>query len=485
MYKVTIMTKQGEKTAFVNDEHKIFLITELEESADNSCRPLNLITGTQFTDIKILHSGNTMIQNLDSVVSRLSASSLDLTIELRSSEEYLAFNMEQRIQGRMVDVGLSLCKMARHALDGAEVSPFHPNSLLRVRGELVMELGCTPVRVEVRIGERRSDNCLKDTLPIWYRNEPLYIQSGTHLLVESKELSLVPCSTAFTSVFQTDEGALVQAAPEVQLVEIELTHIDGDYLHALNANGPIEHSSYGSDLLYTNEEVESFNSLIHFDRAKSHVVDAMVRKYCTTGDCGSYEPKPGDAGFDIGHLSQQVIPELVWYESLLEHLQEAGNVCSVIVVLYLIMVLLIKTLSIFIMTCNEGSNVCTAFSMHFFAQTQYTTQLAAEKRERAKRERDFKQNAFELNTPPRQNNVIVPDLTGATLGPSPVGVHYQQMPEGAHIYTQQRGFSGEGNRFVKEGKKELQEPLINYKNQTSPNPTNLYPQGISPLHNPN
>ena len=123
MYKVNINTKEGNQNALVNHEHKVFLILALEESADMSCRPLNMITGTQFDDIKVLQKGNTIVENLGSVVSKLSASTLDLTLEMRSSEEYLAYNIEQRIQNRMTKVGVSLCNMAKHSLDQAKISP--------------------------------------------------------------------------------------------------------------------------------------------------------------------------------------------------------------------------------------------------------------------------------------------------------------------------------------------------------------------------
>ena len=105
MYKVSVNTKEGIKNALVNHQHKVFLILGLEESADMSCRPLNMITGTQFSDIKVLHIGNTIVENFGSVVSKLSASTLDLTLEMRSSEEYLAYNLEQGIQNRMTKVG--------------------------------------------------------------------------------------------------------------------------------------------------------------------------------------------------------------------------------------------------------------------------------------------------------------------------------------------------------------------------------------------
>ena len=52
------------------------------------------------------------------------------------------------------------------------------------------------------------------------------------------------------------------------------------------------------------------------------------------------------------------------------------------------------------MTCQgEGGNLCAVFSMHFFAETQYTKQFAAAKRENDKERENFKQNAFAMTTP--------------------------------------------------------------------------------------
>ena len=144
-------------------------------------------------------------------------------------------------------------------------------------------------------------------MPVWYRNQPLYIQSGTYLLVDSQELSPVPCNTTFSSVFKTDEGIMVQATPSVSEIDLDLTHIDGDYLHVLDTAGPIEHTSFGNEVLYTNEEIESFNSLIHFNRAKSHVIDSLVKKYCAKGDCGSYQPDVGGPKFNIANLGEDLI----------------------------------------------------------------------------------------------------------------------------------------------------------------------------------
>ena len=99
-------------------------------------------------------------------------------------------------------------------------------------------------------------------------------------------------------------------------------------------------------MLYTNDEIESFNSLIHFSRAKSHVIDSLVKKYCAKGDCGSYQPNSGGPEFNIANLGEDLIPTFSWYNRILEYIQDAGDICSVVVVCYLIIILMIKLLSI-------------------------------------------------------------------------------------------------------------------------------------------
>ena len=69
---------------------------------------------------------------------------------------------------------------------------------------------------------------------------------------------------------------------------------------------------------------------------------------------------------------------------------------------------------------------------------------------------NFKQNAFAMVTPPRRNNIQVPELTGATLGNSPVGVKYQHYPEQVQIFQNQRNSPAGEPR-------EVQEPLTDFE----------------------
>ena len=146
-------------------------------------------------------------------------SQLNIDLELISAVEYEAYNWEQKMNFQIHMVGTSLCTMSRQNLHQAEISPFHKDSLIRVRGDIVQELRCEMVTAEARIGDNRGEHCFKDSLPVWVRNEPTYMMATTGLIVAENTLTLVPCKSQFNSIFRTKGGQLVIADPTVKLAE--------------------------------------------------------------------------------------------------------------------------------------------------------------------------------------------------------------------------------------------------------------------------
>ena len=167
MKKVQLETNKGSQTAYVSDEHKLLLIMKPDEATDDSCRPLLSVGGTQYPTIKILHNGNLQSSNFQNIISKLGPSQLNIDLELISAVEYEAYDLEQKMSLQMHLVGTSLCTMSRQNLHQAEISPFHKDSLIRVRGDIVQELRCEIVTAEARKGANRGEHCFKDSLPVW------------------------------------------------------------------------------------------------------------------------------------------------------------------------------------------------------------------------------------------------------------------------------------------------------------------------------
>ena len=158
--------------------------------------------------------------------------------------------------------------MSRHTIETTELSPFHANSLIWVRGDLVQELSCVRTSAQVRIRENCDGKCYADSIPAWIHNEPIRIQAGTHLVLQQEAVETVSCNNTYAPIFvAADKRTLLSANPTVHVENITLHNLEEDYLY-LGSLGPVEHQNYGTNFLYTTEEIARFNDLMHFQRVK-------------------------------------------------------------------------------------------------------------------------------------------------------------------------------------------------------------------------
>ena len=351
MTQVRVMTKDGLQKALVSHEHKVLLLVHEPENAGRGCEPLYSCYQTNYQDIKVVTGANTDLA-INAVGKHLAASDVDIDLEVRTSEEYLSYHFEKLIKDKLTSVGQKLCSLNQHGLIQTEISPFHKNSLLRIMGDIVQELECTPVKLQVRLGERRNGNCNSNALPAWLQTEPVWVSSLNHLIVDVTALDAVPCTSIYVPIFSMNNGKLVHAVPEIVEVDIPITHIGEGYLHLLDKD-PIVHQEYGKSLMYTSDEIKRFNSLIHFEATKSKVIDALTAKYCSSSDCGQYKPDPGASTFDISNLEDRVISEIDIWDQILEKLQEYGNYASLIVLLYIVGTIVSQLFTVVSLRCRQ------------------------------------------------------------------------------------------------------------------------------------
>ena len=126
------------------------------------------------------------------------------------------------------------------------------------------------------------------------------MMANTGLIVTENTLTLVPCKSQFNSIFWTKDGQLVVPDPTVKLAEgMNLKVIGSGYLHALDGSTS-HHTKFSGDFLYKADQLDTFDQLIHFERAKTHVLDSLVHQYCHDAteenpNYGSYAPgNPGE-----------------------------------------------------------------------------------------------------------------------------------------------------------------------------------------------
>ena len=343
MRALTITTPTGKKEALVNDEHKLFFTLGEEELAESGCKSLYLfkVTPTTLVDIKILR-GHQAFASLSSLISQMSPSIVNIDLELRCTVEYLTFSFEEKLRNQMKNIGQNLCDMSKHTLPTSEISPFHKDRLLRIRGELISELTCTAVDAEVRVGETRGSQCTANSIPGWLHNSPIYIEANTRLILEPKDVYYTPCTSRYPPVFVLKDNTLVHANPTIETVSITITHLDEEFLH-IGESLELVHENQATNLLYTTEEIDSFNELIHFQRTKERVISNMVQQYCQDNtECGSSFTTGGNRVFNLDSLKPGFGLAIPWINNLKDELKELGSYCSIVIILYIIMIIFIK-----------------------------------------------------------------------------------------------------------------------------------------------
>ena len=113
---------------------------------------------------------------------------------MRVTDEYIVHQFEKQLRNRLTEVSSQMCALTQHDIKHRELSPFQSHSIIKRRGEIIVELQCQPVTVQSVLGERRDEKCSKDALPVYLNWEPVYLTSKTRL-VSDKNLMPVTGSS--------------------------------------------------------------------------------------------------------------------------------------------------------------------------------------------------------------------------------------------------------------------------------------------------
>ena len=127
------------------------------------------------------------------------------------------------------------------------------------------------------------------------------------------------------------------ANPGVTLANLTVINMTAQF----HLPGRKDHEIFAGIMLYTDREVKQYNNLLHFQRRKAHVVEAMVQDYCEKeGSCSgldvSVELKSGISRIEEieKDLSEKVNP-WKYLQQVWQTLRETGSYCSLFIVFYM------------------------------------------------------------------------------------------------------------------------------------------------------
>ena len=211
--QVQLTHKGKSENYLVNEEHKIIL-RKLDKQRSEEC-DLTYFTTDYPELMKVLNSQENSVKLLEMSTH---ADCLNLDLELRLSKEFLHFQMERMVH----EVQKHLCNLGANSLHQLERSPIYPNALIRDPGDITQEMQCQTVEVTSSPGYQRHDKCSKEYLPVYLDEEPVYLDTSK-LITRKPILDLLDCDEVFPLIFETTKRQLVQAAPTVQPISLQLS----------------------------------------------------------------------------------------------------------------------------------------------------------------------------------------------------------------------------------------------------------------------
>ena len=361
MHEVMLTHASKISTYLVNHEHKMIL-RPTETSRDENCDVL--IHHTNYPEIKFIMDGGA--PSLDTLHVQV-----DMDLELRQSEEYMLYRAEMLVNSKMQTIQQNLCMLRMSSLNQVERSPFHHDSLIRVRGMIVQELSCQPCKVTVNLGYQRGNACHSEYLPVYLNDEAVYLDA-LGLIVETPVLDQVDCNEIFTPIFETTTGKLITAGP--QITEVKMTIAKPELLGYHEE--PLEHLEETESLLYTQPEIKGWMDYVHASRARKALSSALTRRYCSgsPGDtCGSYKPsEPGT--FNLENLVANVEAVMDWKQWALNYIQMAGQYASIIILVVWTLKIIQKLLAV-LSVKQQGFNWRTAVMLNFNLDDQVRRSL--------------------------------------------------------------------------------------------------------------
>ena len=358
-----LRTKTGLKPALSDPHHKILLRIGAKKPAPARCQPyITHFMDTQYPELKIVRQADTTLPNslFLNDKSEVAAAEINTDLEIRVSLDFLHHHWSEILYHRLQSMGSRLCTINKGQLPLHELSPFHKNSLIRTRGDVVEELECEEVTVELREGEDRHKGlCAKGAFPVYLSGQPLHLLTGTHLVVESADIILEHCENTPAEILRAKgRGIFLQAAPVVTRVNITLGHLDSGLLHVDATEPHPEDEEPTESMLYTKTEIEKLQRYISYGRIRQNVMHRMVSDYCeNNADCGSYQPIATGNGiptFDLSEIQDVLKDPFSWItEKWSEETVKVGAYCGLVLMTWFVCNFVTKTCCRIHHNCNR------------------------------------------------------------------------------------------------------------------------------------
>ncbi len=266
------------KHMYINDEHKILLEVMDKIVIPKECVLQGHFIKTNFERL-FLFSGE-----LGQSIDLIDPLSIDLELETRVADFYLSYWSLTVIRESEARWQSEICNLATAKMNEDQVV-LHDNHILKLQGEMVAEFPCEKMRVRTRAGHKMEEDQCLDHLPVFLPDNQIgYLAPITRILEPRSAVTVINCSVHYPYLFEDVNGQMITANPAVQVVTVALN----DY-HHLDAKSQDHDEMFSfSSLLYTKEEIQSYEQMILGHSGEKAVTKQFSSFYCSaTGECSA------------------------------------------------------------------------------------------------------------------------------------------------------------------------------------------------------
>ena len=320
--------------ALVSTEHQLILERQKEFRIPKACHGLPKVYNTNYDKIKIIIGKLT-----PGILDEVHSYTMDLNLQTQILHDYANFHAERLINSRIDETLHDICAVNHFGVKTSKIDPTRGSYLIQRTGEILTRFVCTNVTVLARVGSNKEGDCYEDALPVYLGREKLALTANTRMLLDLHDAHTTTCSSQFPPVFIGNNKQMVVANPTVRI--INLTMIDMG-LPIFHGHTKMMHESVDHFSLYTKEELEEFNMLLHFGHTKQAVLTELTEKYCNGQTCGSLAFGADRQTFNLDRLRNQIEETLDWTHHLKEAIAYGGKIGGCLFVLYFAVKVLMK-----------------------------------------------------------------------------------------------------------------------------------------------
>ena len=308
--------EEGQQVLISRDKKIRLVLGEAEKEAGRTYR------ATKYNNIYVC-------DGVASYLDSINSNHLRLVAWVAARDDYLSWALEQRILETYSIVSNQRCHreqdMLKNQMATSFTSPegFHhlhlgENRFGALIGEVLYEYTCTEVNVE----PRRTKRCTQE-LPVVWENKNFFLEPISRLMKTYG--NVVPCSHLLEAKFLTTDGRWLTANPELKYTTAP--HQFVDFSQGMNWS----HIDMASGGLYTPTQLEDFQRLLNYPRAKKVVADHLVHEVCHSSDSGmcsgfnQFLDKTSTTSL-MGNLRSKV----------LQFLHNFGETCAAIIGVYVL-----------------------------------------------------------------------------------------------------------------------------------------------------